>query len=44
MLANTSQLPLPQVCIIDATVCVFVWVGQGVFEEDEVVAMNLAHG
>ena len=32
------------VCIVDAAVCLFVWVGGAASEEDETLAMALAHG
>jgi hypothetical protein len=33
-----------QVCIIDAVATLFVWVGPDAFDEDEGLAMQLAHG
>lgn len=33
-----------QVCIVDAGVRLFVWVGTNAFDEDEGLAMLLAHG
>lgn len=38
-----SMLRADVVCIIDASVCMFVWVGTNAFEEDEALAMNLAY-
>jgi len=32
------------VCIVDAGVRLFVWVGTNAFDEDEGLAMLLAHG